>query len=161
MTDKLFENFEKILQSMPDKGKGNYVYTAEVQPNGEVKENFQSLDDFTGDSKVESEPINWKRPFSMLAPPKFAFEQANEDLPEYPYHSRVCYTPIQLRWSTFCRDVNNMFNCASMYTRLPRWILLLTVVLVSCFFLWMGIFFVSMLSRMKKHQVGLTPTSGV
>jgi hypothetical protein len=95
---------------------------------------------------------NWKgRPLPIGKP--VVEELEGSDIPPYRRNMfREC-RPIKFHYATLCHDLNNFFTCAAMHTGLPRWFFLSLILLCSFFMLWLGIFILSMIRRMKRQEV--------
>ena len=104
----------------------------------------------------DRDSINWKgRPLIVGKPIAVPFAGDLDDGPEpmFPhYRFREC-RPIRFHFSTLCHDINNLFTCASMRTGLPRWFFLTLVLSISFLMIWLGIFTLSMLRRLRRREV--------
>ena len=100
------------------------------------------------DELIPGRNPNWKgRPLPFGKP---VVEEISG--PHYGHIFREC-RPIEFHLKTLCHDINNFFTCASMRTGLPRWFFLSTILLSSFFLVWLGLFFLSMVRRMRRIEV--------
>jgi Brain specific membrane anchored protein len=180
---KLASIVSSVIERAKSKiGSGNFRYYAKFLENGTVLESFEKpsesneamrLDDndeapfkiinaMLNDHRLAGEDVdeehrhaglhpNWKgRPLPIGQPIIENLDEFNRPPPFRMY--REC-RPIKFQFSTLCHDINNFFNCASMRTGLPRWFFMSLILLCSFFMLWLGIFILSMIRRMKRQEV--------
>ena len=106
----------------------------------------------------DRDSINWKGRPLMIGEPisvPFGGSEGGDDLGHPMFHHyrfREC-RPISFHFSTLCHDINNLFTCASMRTGLPRWFFLTLVLTISFLMIWLGLFTLSMLRRLRKREV--------
>lgn len=102
--------------------------------------------------KDDDKPINWKGiPMPIGKQIVERIDNDENDMMMPPY-LRQCHE-LRFHLKTLCSDINRFFACASLRTGLPRWFFLSLMLTCSAFMIWLGIFVLSMIRRMKKNEV--------
>jgi hypothetical protein len=128
---------------------GEFYYFAQLLENGTIIESFkrpeprQKIGLLGGKDDIDNQGL----PYQM---PSF------QDRGFMPYHERrvlrQCIMPLKFQWSTLCHDVNNFFNCLSIRSGLPKWFFLSMILLASFSMIWLSLFILSMLRRMRRRE---------